>query len=658
MHIKQHLVHEAEKMTARPLPRLSTEEEVDLWRQKQMKKFQKAIGIDYYLNQPRTDLNIRRTGTVQRDGYRIETLYFESLPGVYVAGNLYIPDHLETPAPAILYLCGHSNTQKAQYQLHPRAFAKLGFVSLVIDTIQLGENHGYHHGTYRYGWFQWISRGYSPVGPEVWNAIRALDLLCSLPEVDPTRLGVTGNSGGGSIAWWAACSDERFAVMASSCGTGTLASHIRDNTIDTHCDCIFPNNPYGWSLIEMCALVAPRPVLIASPTKDVHFTIESVRHVHQTLRSFYAGFGAAERVGMVEFYGPHGYRNIEDPNEGSLEAIYDWFLQHLLDKRLEPGTLLPMFDDELKETEALLIAFKEGLPPHDESTTIQDWFIPRPELAHQQSIDALVRERDKLIATLRDESFSFFPDQPVPLQLDIRQEWMNTTHWHTHFIYNSEPDWQLSGVLSGNLSEDRTVPAPTAVYLSGTDETRRLTGSDMLHGLPAHWLKARLDVRGTGDTSWGDPLNNHIRRSAMAMGRTIAGMRVWDALRGIEAIRSRPEVNEEQIVLAARGEMAVIALYATLLDSRIKAIILEDPVDSLDMSDPLSGPASMNEIVNALRHTDLAHTAAMLYPRDIVFVKRRPDGYRYTEEQYKLLGMAGSTWRVATLTDWPGISAR
>ncbi len=105
-----------------------------------------------------------------------------------------IPDNIKEPRAAILYVCGHSPSQKVRYQAHPRKFAQMGFVCLVIETIQFGEVRGDHWGCYAKGWFNWYSRGYNPAGVELWNAIRGIDLLTTRPEVDPQKLGVTGIS--------------------------------------------------------------------------------------------------------------------------------------------------------------------------------------------------------------------------------------------------------------------------------------------------------------------------------------------------------------------------------------------------------------------------------------------------------------------------------
>jgi hypothetical protein len=135
----------------------------------------------------RTPLEPVVTGRVEREDYVVENLHFQSMPGLYVTGNLYLPKQIYEAVPAILYVCGHAPVKengvsygnKTAYQHHGIWFARHGFVCLTIDTIQLGEIEGIHHGTYRENRWWWNSRGYTSAGVETWNGIRALDYLQS-----------------------------------------------------------------------------------------------------------------------------------------------------------------------------------------------------------------------------------------------------------------------------------------------------------------------------------------------------------------------------------------------------------------------------------------------------------------------------------------------
>lgn len=157
------------------------------------KKWMKMLGLDPL--PPRTDLNVTVTGILDRGNYVVEKLHFEPVPGCQITANLYRPKVIEGKLPAVVYLCGHAPSGKVYYQLHPRWFAEHGYVSMIIDTIEIGECDGDHHGTFLHGWWHWFSQGYSPASIEVWAAMRAADYLQARPDVDGDKLGVTGNSG-------------------------------------------------------------------------------------------------------------------------------------------------------------------------------------------------------------------------------------------------------------------------------------------------------------------------------------------------------------------------------------------------------------------------------------------------------------------------------
>ncbi len=146
---------------------------------------------------------------------------------------------------------------RAGYQAHPRWFAEHGYVALVLDPIQLGESQGFHHGTYREERWDWQSRGYTPAGAEVWNAMRALDYLETRPDVDADRMGVTGLSGGGVISWCLGAADERLKVVVPVCQSGSIEQVVADRATDGHCDCAFWINYYRWCWPDLGALIAP-----------------------------------------------------------------------------------------------------------------------------------------------------------------------------------------------------------------------------------------------------------------------------------------------------------------------------------------------------------------------------------------------------------------
>lgn len=606
-----------------------------------------ALGLSRYLQAPRTPLNVKVARVLQRDGYRVECLSFESLPGLYVAGNLYIPDGAEK-CPAILYLCGHLIEQKAadEFQQMCRRFAKLGFVTLVIDTIQLGEVKGYHHGTNLYGWFHLYSRGYMPSAVETWNGIRALDLLSARPEVDPSRLGVCGISGGGASSWWLAQADDRIKAAAPACGTGTIYAHMCNRSVDNHCDCMFPNNNEGKSLVELAAICAPRPVLIVSAAYDGYYNISAIQEFYERLKTVYKHLGAEDKIGLCAYPARHSYQDI------GRKATYQFFLKHLQGRDITLDDV-PDIDDHLEKYEDLA-AFPEGLPANDRSTTVHSWFIPMTEKPAITNASELQVERRRVVSLLKEQTFATFP-QPLPdPDWKIDQESLLRNNARRLLIsYTSEPGWRLRIIA---FQMNNAAARPTIIELLSAQSWQRHLIPEQItplsEGCPAGWNRISLHVRGTGDTGWSSALQWHLRRALPLTGRTIASLRVLDTLQGLRAVRELPSVDAEMVYLAGEGEMAAVALYAALLDEKIAGVILYNPPATQNQPSLANGSGDSIEMLNCLRITDLPQVAGLLWPTHIIFVAGRPDTYLWTEELYRRLGAPGNVVNVPELRSW------
>lgn len=267
----------------------------------------------------RPPLNIKVTGTIQEKGYHIEKLYYESLPGLYVRANLYVPDYNKKPMPAILYVCGHSPTQKVHYQAHPRKFAQLGFVFLIIETIQFGEVRGEHWGCY--GVVQLVQPGlrscrsgvvecYTGIGPVV------IQTGSRSGEIRSNR----------NLRWRFTklvycCSRSTGKSGSPLCGASTLKAQITTRTIDGHCDCMMSINTYRQDFTDIGALIAPRPLLICQADRDGLNKIEAVRDLYRHIRKIYKLYNATDKIALIETPGGHSYHKIS--REGmSVVALY------------------------------------------------------------------------------------------------------------------------------------------------------------------------------------------------------------------------------------------------------------------------------------------------------------------------------------------------
>src|SRR5579863_5211293 len=275
----------------------------------------------------KTPLNPVVTGRLEEPGVTIEKLHFQSRPGLYVTADLYLPRPAQGPYPAVLYSCGHYNGgrdgNKSACSDHGLWFASHGYVCLVYDTLQLGEIAAIHHGTYRYGRWWWQSAGYTPAGVECWNAIRGIDYLQSRPEVDPSRIGATGISGGGAATFWISAADERIRISAPVSGMSDLTWYVGDSGVDGHCDCMFLCNTYRWHWTQIAALVCPRPLLFVNSDDDKIFPLPADERIINRLKRLYSKFGESDQVGAIVSVGGHAYRN------DIRRAIFEFFNRHL-----------------------------------------------------------------------------------------------------------------------------------------------------------------------------------------------------------------------------------------------------------------------------------------------------------------------------------------
>jgi len=632
--IRNYLTNAAHNITKNSLKGIESAADWNEVRSTRYQEFVEMISLgDMPLSENRPPLNVKITGTIQMDGYRIEKLYYESLPGLYVPANLYIPDNITEPAAAILYLCGHSLTQKVSYQTHPQKFAKLGFVCLIPETIQYGEVRGEHWGCYANGWFNWYSKGYTPAGVEVWNAIRGLDLLSERPEVDATNLGATGISGGGAISWFLGAIDTRVKAVAPVCGASTLEAQVTTRTMDGHCDCINYINTYGWDFADVGALIAPRALLIGQADRDGLNKVESVREIYQDVKSFYRLTGAPDNVSYVETPGGHSY------HKTSRELIFSFFLNHLKGIEINPHEAgdIDESPDALLSVEDLT-AYTQGVPTDDITTIIQDSFIELPAPPSIANIDELSSYKNTVKQFLLDRTFHNFPDSASDLN-PVRVFRTNdyASHGHEKYHITTEQGWRLTSDIYWR--HPKTEKRPMMIILRNPNEVKG-DSERYSYQINDGWNVAIVDVRGIGESGWAPDLQWHIRRASAWTGRTVASMRVYDLLRFLEFSRTLPGVDPDQVGIAASGEMTVVALYAALLDGKCKTVIVEDAPATQNEGSSKDGRGAAIEMLNCLQITDVNQMPALIYPTSTIFVGDIPESYNWSTNSLKKLGQS------------------
>lgn len=585
------------------------------------------------------------TGRIDHPEFTVENIQFQSRPGLYVTGNLYLPKDCPKPVPAILYVCGHAAVKKgdisfgskAHYQFHGEWFARNGYACLTIDTLQLGEIEGIHHGTYRFNRWWWLSRGYTPAGVEAWNCIRALDYLQSRPEVDSAKLGVTGRSGGGAYSWWIAALDERIKAAVPVAGITDLENHVVDGTVEGHCDCMFMNNYYQWDYPLVAALVAPRPLLISNTDRDGIFPLNGVYRLYTKVRNLYELHKAGDQVALNITAGGHN-----DTQELQVHA-FRWFDQHLKgEKRLLEKVARPYFEPEQ------LRVFKE-LPANQINTKVDELFIPVAQTAaavtSQADWDVQARHWK---AQLLEKSFRGWPAEPAAFE---KQTSLNVQDQGISFQaidFTSQTGIRLTLYLVKRAGLEK----PTLVVLNTLDETGwiefqqtyqlqsiagmppqvNLAGDGeslvqtrkMLQAFP--WVMAYVAPRGIGLTAWdqSEKKQTQHRRRFYLLGQTLEGMQAWDVRRAMQMIREETSLKEVPLWIQSQRNMAAISVYAALFEPPVKRLDLH----SLPVSHQ-TGPA----ILNVRKFMDLPQALALAASQSQVIVyDAEPDAWKYVSD--------------------------
>lgn len=628
------------EMSARCLEEVHSLDEWQRQRAQRRRELLDMLGLDPL--PPRTPLQARITGTLDRPDYRIEKLVFQSSPGLYVTGNFYLPKNAKGPLPTILYLCGHSPHPlggKTQYQDRVQWFAAHGYAVLILDTLEFAEVPGPHHGTHNLNLWHWLSLGYTPAGVEVWNAIRALDYLETRPEVDRRRIGLTGISGGGAMTWYTAAVDERIAVAAPSCSTFTYGSQAEHWLAAGQCDCIYYHNTYGWDFPVVGALIAPRPLLILSGQRDTIFPPDGYHAAYQRAKKvydFYAG-GASDRVREVDENVPHSDSPL------LLAEARQWMQRWLKnDSSPLPPATQPAPAAEKPEDLACLTA----PPPDAINDRIQDQFIRTRRAPPRSSAAAWPARRTELLAQMKAKVFGWFPRQPIPFATQVARQ---AGGWATRYAEVKEVTIETEpGVrIRAQWLKPKGAAGPWPLLVQVKRSGDSLYPSDYDELLPLFGRASVLVVspRFT-ERSLTAAEHTDLERTAAWTGRTIASMQVWDTLRAVSWALDEEKIPASRMTLFGRGEAGVVALYAALLEERAGALMVSEPPSS-----HWQGPA----LLNVLRVTDIPEAAAALAPRELIFLRAIPGGFEETQALLKRTGSVRSMRVVGSLAAGLGL---
>ncbi len=540
-------------------------------------------------------LNAVSSGVVRRDGYAIEKIMYQSQPRVYVPSLLYVPDRLAEEAPAVLFLCGHAREAKAypEYQRVCHDLAINGFVVLAIDPTGQGERVTHYNpdsgampipwGTteHSYQGLQCVLTGTNIARYFLFDAMRGIDYLASRTEVDASRLGVTGNSGGGTQTTLLCMAGDERVKAAIPCTYVTSREHyyVTGQAQDAE-QLQFGMTRDGINFDDMFLPFAPRPLLIGAVESDF-FTPEGTVITHERLRAFYRILGHEDHVECVFAPGTHSYcRELR-------EAAVNWFRSHLMgaepDFQTAPDSAIPVSPDaELWCTSKghVLTDYPDGLTPFHLNLAI----VPeRPTAPDAATL------RNAVIDTLAIRERIESPERLCPRAVKTRES--RGMQAHSVFLV-SERNVMVAGCL---VHRAGVSPAEVLIELAPGG-----TNALDLHIEAARELLDEgkglfvFDVRGTGAVEsvtinphdQGLPglhyhTENRLAYDAYCIGESLLGMRVYDVLRAAQYLREVPGI--ERLGIRARGlQQSLWAYLAAALDSSLESVSVENLIPSFE----------------------------------------------------------------------------
>lgn len=536
----------------------------------------------------KTPLQPTVTGILRQDGYHIEKIIYQSFPKHHVTASLYVPAG-NGPFPGVLLFCGHEAEAKAtpSYQQTAILFARQGFMVLMIDPVSQGERHqltdstgqpSTRGGTTEHTLLNTAAAmvGSSVAAYELWDNERGLDYLLSRKEVDTTRIGCLGNSGGGTQTAYFMAFENRIKVAA-------VCSYIttRERTFELSgpldgCVQIPNEGKYGLEITDYMHLLAPKPLLVLAGRYDfVDYT--GAEQAYNEAKQCYTTLGAPERIELFTVDDGHG---ISQPKR---EAAARWFRRWLYqdDKPVQEGALAVLPATALNCTGS-----GELNNSISGEITLQQHFL--------QTATTLAARRMQFQRTVTKKAFTDTLQQL--LGIHVRRNKVQVERAGT----GQQQEWAYEKLL---LRSENEPPLPfilmrppgnsvvQKVVICMNDEGKRtlLDSTVLLQSyLQKGYAVLLPDLRGIGETADGAAFNhpkfyNREYRNVMSslhIGRPLIGQRVTDLLLLLDYLQSDQEFQKTRIDIKASGATALVALHAAVIDPRINRLQIDQYPDS------------------------------------------------------------------------------
>ncbi len=539
----------------------------------------------------RTPLNPRITGTLERDGYKIENLIFESRPNFPVTANLYIPTNGKLPAPGVVGSCGHSATGKAieAYQSFVQGLVRQGYVALIFDPIGQGERLQYVDSDLKprrgIGVSEHLHAGNQQtlVGEffgawRAWDGVRALDYLLTRKEVDPAHVGVTGNSGGGTMSTWLLGVERRWTMGAPACFVTTFRRNLENELPQDTEQCPPRAIALGLDHADFLAAMAPKPVIVLAKERD-YFDVRGSLETFARLKRLYTLLGQPDNIAIHIGPTPHGY------SQENREAMYRWFnrVTGVSAAQSEPALTI--------EKDEVLRCTPNGQVAELKPRTVFSFTQEKSQaLARQHgeiqgaALQAAIRGVLKLPRSPAEP-----PDYRILRPVRSRNY---PRRFATTYAVETEPGIQaLVTRLSDetHLSRPPQDPRPATLYVSHHSADAELRSEPLVKELLADEEAPfyACDLRGIGesrpDTCGSDqflnPYGSDYFYSAysLMLDRPYVGQKTYDLVRVLDWLAS---LGHREVQLAAKGWGAIPAAFAAVLAKSVSQVTLKQGLSS------------------------------------------------------------------------------
>ncbi len=554
----------------------------------------------------RTPLNPQITGTIDRKIFRVEKIVFESQPNFHVSAAIFLPpkDKFTPPYPAVVVPCGHSDNGKASeaYQRACMLGAMNGLAMLIVDPIDQG-NRFQHldangqpyaisvkaHNLVAIGG---IPLGRSAATTMIWDLMRAVDYLQCRNDIIKDRIGVMGNSGGGTQSAYLMALDERIACASPACYVSSvLGDTIRSIGPPDDEQLIFGQGDFVLEHADYGIIRAPKPTLLCTATRDF-FRINNSWETFRQMKRVYGLFGLGDRMELIETDNPHGYTR--QLREGAVRWMLRW-LANRDEAIVEDETIKIFTDDELRCVPGPgVLALPGARTVHDLNRQRNQQFkAVRDERCKNMTPQAAsemvrrvarFRSLDELPpAIIRQESKSRHRValEPQPgIFLPIKARWQKTPSDSITIVIDDQG--RNSDFVTQVFAKERG--DVLAVDLRGWGETQ---GSGGRHSSP----------------EWFGPDRNEFY-FAFLLGKTYVGMRTEDLYSVIQYCRTH---GKSKFKVIARGGAATIAIHAAIgAPGSIQCIQAVEPLpDWNDIVEQSPCPVQLTDLVyGALKEYD------------------------------------------------------